>query len=417
MTVTLSHSMTSVASGDVKAVDLPASVVVGKFKDGFDQITDLAVLPEEHLAILDRVRRVIDIVDSNGAMAGQVGRQGDGPGEFRSPVALVGAGAGLVVLQSLTVNTLTSIAVSGSTPPLAIGAPVAGDWDMVTYRSPDILLGAPFQTGPEDWTRRIAPLADSGFVLMVQESELTALAKTSTPDTAPPAYLIRLNGLLQVLDTIATLKGAPTQYKAKLNPKQTAPTMVQALYSARPVWAVGDGWLAVGNGRDRRVEIRSLSSDSAPRLVIEWPAGSREVTKEERRTTTEWIADYTARSSPEAQKASDAMSKSERSAAIAGFASILPFETRTPEVVAAYGAGRCLWLSGFAPADHLDATGLTLVVIDALDGTLKGVVRIPRKGSRIRDVSVSHLYSSYFDDDGVAHLERFDASQLGCRAQ
>lgn len=410
--LSFNRSITEVASGGVRAVRLVAVSSQDEVSRGFDNIADLTIRRDGRWAVLDRLESRIVLLGGTGGDS-IVGREGDGPGEFRAPAGITAVGHSLVVLQAAKANALVAFDSAGHLI-ASIGAPVSGDWDMMRWRSPNVFLNAPFQSGPEDWSRRLAALDDTSFLVLIQPSEVDALAASSIADTAPPAFLLRFNLQLRLLDTIAVLRGTPTSYSAKRDARQDTPTLVQPLYSPRPVWATGAGWLAVGDGRTPAIEVRPVGSGSAHRLTIRWPQGSRPVTKSDRHATADWGIQYTLQNFASARQNYGQMSRSDQRASVDQLESLLPFAPTTPEVVAAFGAGRCLWLSGFAPGDHLDATGLTLVAIDVIAGSLKGVVQVPRTGSRIRHVSASSIVTSYFDADGLTRIERYDVRALHC---
>ncbi len=91
-----------------------------------------------------------------------------------------------------------------------------------------------------------------------------------------------------------------------------------------------------------------------------------------------------------------------------------PYSTRRPQVTAAYGAGHCLWLAGFDPADAPSAESLTWTGINVATGKLAAVVRTPRNASRVRDISPTAVLSSYLDTDGVWRLERYPLPKVDC---
>lgn len=71
-----------------------ATVSIGRNEAGasqveeFGRVQDAVVLPDGRIVVLDSQARAIRVFDAGGKFVQSVGRAGDGPGEFRSPVAL-----------------------------------------------------------------------------------------------------------------------------------------------------------------------------------------------------------------------------------------------------------------------------------------------------------------------------------------
>jgi hypothetical protein len=83
-----------------------------------------------------------------------------------------------------------------------------------------------------------------------------------------------------------------------------------------------------------------------------------------------------------------------------------------PGVTALYGTGGCLWISGFSPSDYVMGTSHTWVIVNVARAEVVAVVRVTRRGSRIRTVDPGAIYSTYRDSLGVFNLERWP-TQLG----
>ena len=117
---------------------------------------------------------------------------------------------------------------------------------------------------------------------------------------------------------------------------------------------------------------------------------------------------YTVRDASERIRARIAqIPKKEVERQIEWFAGLMPFADSVPEPMAAYAAGRCLWLSGFAPGDYFDGTSLTWIGIDTEGGRLWRVIRIPRHDGHVRHMDTTGVYVSFRDSLGLAHLERY----------
>ncbi len=71
----------------------------------FGRISDAAVDSRGRVYVLDASQCTVFIYDADGAYLGRIGREGDGPGEFRSPEAVVtGAGDSLFVADRRSVS-------------------------------------------------------------------------------------------------------------------------------------------------------------------------------------------------------------------------------------------------------------------------------------------------------------------------
>jgi hypothetical protein len=182
---------------------------------------------------------------------------------------------------------------------------------------------------------------------------------------------------------------------------------IAALFFARPIWALSDRWAAFGNGRDTALTVKS--SAGTPLATIRWPRTSPpRVSLADRIAVVRWVGEYTVRDASERTRAQiAAMPKREVERQTKWFAGILPFADSVPELMAAYAAGRCLWITGYAPADYIDGTSLTWIGIDTESGRLWKVVRIPRRDGRMRHMDATGAYVSYRDSLGLVHLERY----------
>lgn len=192
----------------------------------------------------------------------------------------------------------------------------------------------------------------------------------------------------------------------------------QPLFSARPVWAVGEGWLALGHGDSSQVVVRSLHSADTL-AVIRWPARRDGVTEDDRIEAAKWVvASRILRfSAPREEFAKQSPLQLRRG--IEWEASeVIEFAELAPTVTALYGAGNCLFLAGYSPRDWGDGTALTWVAVNVREGSLQGVFRLvppapakpmelDRRGAAVRAFDTRYAYTIHLDGDGVGHVNRY----------
>lgn len=406
----LNQSPSDVSRSAVPADTLRPNLDLVSSPESFDAVTDVTAFRDGRIAVLDREREGVFTFTPDGQPLARLGRAGDGPGEFRAPVAIAALGNRLVVLQARLTNTLVVFDSAGRVASVLPRA-IPGDWLHMMSRAPTLPIDVPIRTraASEDVTRRLGTSGDTAFVVQQQPEEDPALTRPFRPQAA----LLRYDAHLQLLDTLAVVPGvlvlpgsAPFQ-GAEIQP-------VTPLFFARSVWALGAGWVATGHGRDTTLHV--LASAGPPLLEIRWPRTSPpRVSSLDRLTFARWVAEYAMRDASARQEARiSAIPKREVERQIKWFAGIMPFADEVPELMAAYAAGACLWLSGFAPADYIDGTSLTWIGIDVRNGRVWKVIRIPRHDGRVRHMDATGAYVSYRDSLGLTHLERYAWGSTYC---
>jgi hypothetical protein len=396
---------------------------LGQGDDWFGAVADIGSIGDGRFAVLDQMERNVSVFDSLGNRVARYGREGDGPGEFRAPWALAAAGEHLVVWQPRASGTFTVFRTDGSLR--ASQGPVAdGDWAEPLYRFPLLnLLGGQF--GPEDVTHRLAPLGDSGFVHQLQLNEKEHIDfKTPVDFPAPPVFLIRYTLDARLQDTLAVLPGPPTLVRDRFpTAGQIVVVYEQPLFSGRPVWATGEGWLALGHGDSAQVVVQRLTGDTA--LIVRWPSDTVAVSDEDKIEAAKWVVASRILNSPESRQMFEEHSRRERREGIEFEAfQNLPFAEQAPKVTAAYGAERCLFLSGFEPGDWVDGTALTWAVLNVEKGSLEAVIRVPppqgkplelnRRGAVVREFDSQFVYTVFRDSDGVFLVGRYRLPRMDC---
>lgn len=299
------------------------------------------------------------------------------------------------------------------------------------------LTGPGGRQGPKDVTRRLAPFGDSGFVHMLQVNERD-YERTPAPFSwsAPPAYLIRYGLDAEPRDTLAVMAGAPTlRYQATGLARTTGqqishPRWTQPLFSGRPVWATGDGWLALGHGDSSHVVVRKFRGDTL--MIVRWAPDRVPVSLEDRREASTWVIVHRVLNSSRVREFLDNESAQ-------GFSQGVDFDIEhyhsfaefAPTVAAAYGVGHCLFLAGFSPTDWADGTALTWVVVDVGRGSLEAVLRlsppgfvlegkrlnVERIGAAVRAFGPQFAYTTSRRNDGVFLVDRYPVPSLSCAQQ
>lgn len=403
----LSHPVNVIAGGGVQASEARQTLRLGHPEREFAHIADVAELPDGRFAVLDRRERRVWIYDVTGSLVRSFGREGDGPGEFRNPLALTYADSVIVVWQGGSINAFTMFKEDGtliSTMPRL----VEGDWDAHAFRSPH-LDNDDFQQGPEDITRRLGAWPSGGFLHQLQPPERRGQEGTV------PSHLIHYSLEAGVTDTTATLVAAVGR------PDPTIPSYISAqrtipLYSGRPLWASGDGWFATAQGDSPRIDIWTQGGEHA--YAIRWRPASLPVTDDNRMEFAELAVEAALEEDAEFErmwrwlpppiKRSHLRTYLERNTHW--------FADAFAEVAAVYGVGRCLFVAGYRADDYLDGTARTLLAVDVQARRVAGIVHVPRTSARIREIGEESIYVSDRNDQGVWQLERF-AHGIACRGE
>lgn len=465
--LTLSHSPHEVAQGLVRTTELDPDLRVGYGRPGWSGLAaDIASLGGGRFAILDRSGGRIVAFDSlgeeialatalspapvapsrrqarrrraiysGGASADAVATRPLAPIEaptLRAPLALAAAGDHLVVWQALRDPAFTVIGPGGVVL-AATEATLAGDWALA--RDPDLgTFGPGLRLGPEDLTRRLISLGPAGFVHLLQPNEREYDDESSSfIASPPPAHLIRygLDGMVR--DTLATLAGTPTQrYTARRWDRReqrevSVTRWRQPLFAGRPVWAAGDGWLALGHGDSTQLVVRDLAGDTT--LIIRWPEDRLAVSDADRREAALGVIVQRLLNSGNVQKFLESESRPTLRAVIEReLEHHLAFAELAPTVTAAYGSGHCLFMAGYDPADWPDGTSLTWLALDLRDGRIAGAFRLSptpltlrgsrlelrRQSAAVRDFDPGFAFTTSRGRDGTTVVERFRLPELGC---
>lgn len=414
-TIRLSISLNAVADGEVLVDTLRRSL---SLRPGSDilHITDVATLGDGQFVILDRDAMAVFVLGADGSVLTKFGRAGKGPGEWRSPKAVAKSGSSIVVWDANPNRWFHVYDFDGTLLHAGSAVEVEGDWFAMWTRGERLWLEHPQQSGWEDHTRRLDASAPGQFLHFIAEDERTAALRGLPFDyERPRGYIVRYNFDSEVIDTISETSFGPLIEQPTTPPAY--PQFKIPLWSPLPVWTAGDGWIAVAaDGSLPVIEVVD-ARDLSHVLSIGWPDSRAKIDDEEQLLYADWyIEERVLKLGDEAMlrnyhRTSARERRRSREIIVNEYTLI---SERRPEVMAGYGAGRCLWLSGFNPVDQVSGVARTWVGINTETKALEGVVHIPRRGSRVRAFGREAVYTSYFDSTAVSILERYDLPPNSC---
>ncbi len=175
---------------------LAADLRLSALNTDFAEPSDVAALPDDRFVVLDRISGHLALYDGNGDLVWTVGHLGDGPGEFRQPVAVAPLGPDRLVVWNSDGRLLVFSSADGAF--LFSGhPPVGSDWVSVRYRGPVSPVERPLQFPDEDLTRRLIGTS-SGVVVQAHNWTLEA-----PPGTEHEVAFVTLDTTLAVVDTLS----------------------------------------------------------------------------------------------------------------------------------------------------------------------------------------------------------------------
>lgn len=201
----------------------------------FSLLAGLRELPDGRVLVSDGIDEVLLRLDLTAGRSEQIGRTGQGPGEYRGPDALFPTADGGTLLVDLGNGRLSVFGADGR------------------YReSLSIAQGAPGPGAGPGGLRLILPRAtDSRGRLYFQPP--SAFGPGGAPaDSAP---VVRFDRGTAALDTVAFVKVAPPAVQTSGGPNNQNVRMMPRPFPASDGWAVApDGRLAIVRAADYRVE-------------------------------------------------------------------------------------------------------------------------------------------------------------------
>ena len=378
---------------------------------GFAKIADVKTMENGTFAVLDRMDRHVSIYDAGGQRLHRFGRDGDGPGEFRHPLAIAVVGDHLVVWQAGRVNTFTTVARRGRI--IAAAPPrIDANWNSLAFRQPNLFRDQ-YQMGPEDVTVRIWGWDDSTFVHAVQPT--TDSAPFDDAEEGPlPYQLIRYNLTLDPVDTVAVLASILTLADPNPNPR-VKPNPIEPMYGGRPLWAASDDWFAVAHGDSNFIRILT-KLDRVEFIRLRWASERRNITHHEKLAFSEWQLSVELKRDSEFERQWSRQSSSQKRKLHEEYVELnrSHFASTAPHLTSIYSGRNCLFLAGFRPADSHTGVAATWLAFNVTKRQVAGVFRIPDHEARVRDITDHHVYTTVVDNDGLWRITRYSLQQLDC---
>jgi len=404
--VRLSQSLNSLATREGQPTLLRPDLVIGGSAQGFAIAGDVAeTAGDTVIALSDRIAAAIFMYGPGGGPIAQFGRKGDGPGEFRDPIAITSFGDHLAVLDGNPARPLTTLdARTGRV--LATRHPgISGDWSYMFNRRPFNPVDMPASNPLEDLSLRLQPAGDTTFLVYLQPDErAAAMADTSRPDIGP-AVIVRMTRALGVVDTPAVLQPVASHGTRPLRDDQW-PEFRQEVFVPRPIWAASNDMLALGHTDSATIVVRSLASDRDTLATIRWPEQGGVLGESDQLEYARWQLLLVVRQGGQFAERWGRLTPRERREMTASVARREAFASRVPQIMVAHFSGRCLFMAGFAPADGPSATAATWLVVNPFTGS-HGLFRFPRSEVRVRTVSTRFFWATRYTDAGAQILERY----------
>jgi hypothetical protein len=364
-------------------------------------------LPAGRFALLLRDTRQVVVVHDE-AIERRFGRRGQGPGEFRDPLALEASDSSFAVLD---IDAVELFAADGA----SIGRarlPWIPDWSLQMFRQPHLAHQAPFQSGPEDVGRRIARVGED-YVVFASERGASAMPPEAGITEHQQLTLFRLSSRTLAADSVSSVRGsARTRSTVMITDQRGRPmTNIQApvnepLFSARPLVAGSSQWLAIFDPARARIEISMLGG--ARRTIVAWPTRALTLSDSARVFTAEWRVRDLVTAAP-TDSLARAWARNGRRATfehkLLSSRAIAMSETLA-DVAALFASGQCLWLVGVDPRDFSDGTGHWGIAVDIHTGAATGPYRLATRGSQLKDVGHGFAYSTFRTEDGVFAVQR-----------
>lgn len=387
-------------------ITLEPDLTIGGVSDvsGLASIADVTTFDDGRLIILDVLGPEVLIFDSNGVFIRRLAT--GGIPLLKRPIAVVGESSRAVFLQPSAHNTLLAMSASGSLLH-SRSSPLPGDWWSMAHRPPKLWLDSRHWStgGSEDITRRITVAGDSYIAVLVFDEESVREDGGEVRDLAATVGL--LDSSLRLLDTLRLPAGVRLRrHTRRFTMRGTGQAielrdLAMPLFSAKTLLAGGDEWVAIADGVTGAVRVLSVPS-MEPRLTVSWREVGRAIEEEDRREAVRHIIRHQA-----SLDGNPAPTGRELTEGISEGLAVYPLAERAPSVVALYGAGNCLWLSGFSAVDYVDGTSLSWIAVDVRSGAVLGVFRVEPAGQRVRHISRTAIYASGPDGWGLPLLRRY----------
>jgi hypothetical protein len=233
----------------------------GADNEVFSQIPSITFDAASNLYVLDRDNARVLVFGKDGRFVRQIGKQGEGPGEFRIPAAVAPLDGGRIAVYDMAGRNISVFTPDGRYESLIrITEPVGAFPQMRTFARGGVLL-----TGTQ-------MSASPGQPPTVSDS-LPILWQAATDD-APTRALVRVPSVPPVVNA----SGSQNNREVRVTPPPVFSPIVS--WSALP-----DGRLAVSSSTDWRIQI--FSPEGRPGTVLERPIRARAVSERDRQRARE----------------------------------------------------------------------------------------------------------------------------------
>lgn len=216
----------------------------------FEDVQHAARLGDGRVAVLESGAHEVRLFDAEGVHLRTLGRSGDGPGEFRSPLRFWPRGDSLVVYD-WSGSRVTLLPLDGSPARTLVPAGLARAYNAQVWLAGDRLI-VPVKAPP--------PPMDQ-----TDPTEVVISYVAVPLDGSPPDTMVRLSGGLQ--RRVEFTVGGQTMITADVSP---------ALFQAIPQAAAADRHLWAASGR--RPAVRRFAPDGALDMEIRWREPGRPTT-------------------------------------------------------------------------------------------------------------------------------------------
>ena len=370
-------------------------------------IADVAALPDGRVALLLRDFHEVVIVD-NGVIERRFGRKGRGPGEFRDPLAIEANHEAFAVLDIDGVEIFSLEGTSRGRMRL----PWLPDWSVAFNSRPLLYHQAPYQSGPEDPTRRIARHGMGFAIIAAGRSERVIPPEPGKKQHLQLALLqldvqtLRSDSVLLVRGSERAMSMSAVTDRSGRPLSNVVQPVSEPLFGARPLIAGSATWIAVFDPARNVVGVSSPGDSTT--VLIAWPSGEVAVSDSIRAIAVDWQNRDLITAAP-----SDSLARSwSRNTRRQSFEQKLrasqatPFSDSLAPLAAMFATSRCLWLVGVDPRDFTDGTGHWGIAVDVKSGSVVGPLRLSTRGTQLRDIGNGYAYSIGRNQLGEFYVER-----------
>lgn len=375
-------------------------------EDGaFETAVDVAASPSgAYIAVLDRTEQRVLLFDTLWNEIGRFGRKGEGPKEFKDPVAIEALPNALLIWD----RALRRFTVADSRGSIISTAPqmVIGDSYHVIYREPMWGIYSPF-SGNVDLARRFRRADHSTFMQEVEDNEWA----DTTAGHGRRTYLLRYSRDLRSVDTVAVAPAAQVNVRTAQSRLgagryyQNAP-----LFTSKLEWSSDSGVVAVVMPKSKSVDIYR---DHAKVASIETRFERVAVDNTAKEAFLRWSFVRWLPYWPE-----ESRKRNQRTGAMREYItnnlSIAEFAEASGPISNVFVNGNHVWIGGFHPNDNPDGSSLSWLVLDVVHWSVVGRIRVGDPGLTLRDIANCVAYMTGPDAEGLYRIYRYRLPQGYC---